>query len=242
MALSKKTTSKTRKSGKPYRVKDRTEPPSEAVVLMSWVGWLALGAVWLFLFAGLVSFDAGDVPSHTVYPHNAVTQNWTGPVGAHVTYGLLRVFGLGLVVPMIFAAVMLVLKMLDRPMSQPGIRALGAIVLMASLCTLLGVVAPNVGAIAGLSGGTLGLVGAGELVPRFAVPGTLVWVGVLTLIGLLVTCDKYLWEVPIAVWNKIAPGLAVTGRGAGQLAGSALIGQICNAHGYTYFTIVRLES
>lgn len=221
MASSKKTSSKKRKSGKPYRVKDRTEPPSEAVVLMGWVGWLALGAVWLFLFAGLVSFDAGDVPSHTVYPHNAITQNWTGPVGAHVTYGLLRVFGLGLVVPMIFAAVMLVLKMIDRPMSQPGIRAVGAIVLMASLCTLLGVVAPNVGAIAGLSGGTVGLVGAGELVPRFAVPGTLVWVGVLTLIGLLVTCDKYLWEVPIAVWNKIAPGLAVTGRGAGQLAGTA---------------------
>ena len=212
---------KKRKSSKPYKVKDGSEPMSESRILLGRVGWLALGAVWLFLFVGLISFDAGDAPSHTVYPHNAVTQNWTGPIGAHVSYGMLRVFGLGLVIPMIFALVMLVLKVIGRPMTQPGIRAIGALVLTASLCTLLGVTLPNLGAIPGMSGGTIGRVGAGELVPRFAVPGTLVWVGVLTIIGLLVTCDKYLWEVPVAVWHKIAPALSFTGRGAGQLAGTA---------------------
>jgi S-DNA-T family DNA segregation ATPase FtsK/SpoIIIE len=185
------------------------------------VGWLALGAVWVFLFAGLVSFNAADAPSHAVYPHNELTQNWTGPIGAHVSYGLLRLFGLGIVIPMVFTLVMLILKVIARPMTQPGIRAVGALVLTASLCTLLGVLVPNWGVIPGLSGGTIGRLGAGELVPRFAVPGTLVWVGVLTVIGLLVACDKYLWEVPISVWNKLAPALAVTGRGAGQLAGSA---------------------
>ncbi|MEQ9207762.1 MAG: DNA translocase FtsK [Phycisphaerales bacterium] len=212
---------KKRKSSKPYKVKDGSEPMSESRILLGRVGWLALGAVWLFLFVGLISFDAGDAPSHTVYPHNAVTQNWTGPIGAHVSYGMLRVFGLGLVIPMIFALVMLVLKVIGRPMTQPGIRAIGALVLTASLCTLLGVTLPNLGAIPGMSGGTIGRVGAGELVPRFAVPGTLVWVGVLTIIGLLVTCDKYLWEVPVAVWHKVAPALSFTGRGAGQLAGTA---------------------
>ena len=216
MAQSKKK----RKSGKPYKVKDRNEPASEGRVLAGWVGWLALGAVWMFLFAGLVSFDVGDAPSHVVYPHHGLTQNWTGPMGAYVSYGLLRVFGYGIVIPMVFGLVMLVLKIVGRPMSQPGIRALGALVLTASLSTLLGVLAPNWGVIPGLSGGTIGRVGAGELVPRFATVGTLVWVGVLTVIGLLVTCDRYLWEVPIAVWRKIAPGLALTGRGAGKIAGS----------------------
>ncbi len=211
---------KKRKSKKPYKVKDRSEPATEGQILASRVGWLALGAVWLFLFAGLVSFNAGDAPSHVVYPHNAVTQNWTGPVGAHVSYGILRLFGFGIAVPMVFALVMLVLKIIGKPMTQPGIRAVGALVLTASLCTLMGVSLANVGSLPGMSGGTIGRVGSGELVPRFAVPGTLVWVGVLTVIGLLVTCDKHLWEVPIAVWNKIAPGLALTGRGAGRLAGS----------------------
>jgi len=211
---------KKRKSKKPYKVKDRSEPASESRILAGRVGWLALGAVWLFLFAGLVSFNAADGPSHVVYPHNAITQNWTGPVGAHVSYGILRLLGFGIAVPMVFALVMLVLKIIGKPMTQPGIRAVGALVLTASLCTLLGVSLPNVGSLPGMSGGTIGRVGAGELVPRFAVPGTLVWVGVMTVIGLLVTCDRYLWEVPIAVWNKLAPGLALTGRGAGKLAGS----------------------
>ncbi|MBO6514062.1 MAG: DNA translocase FtsK [Phycisphaerales bacterium] len=214
---------KKRKSGKPYKVNGRSETPSESRVLLGRVGWLALGAVWLFLFAGLVSFNAGDAPSHVVYPHNELTQNWTGPIGAHVSYGLLRLFGFGIVIPMVFALVMLVLKIAARPMTQPGIRAVGALVLTASLCTLLGVLIPNFGVVPGLSGGTIGRVGAGELVPRFAVPGTLVWVGVLTVIGLLVTCDKYLWEVPIAVWKKLAPALALTGRGAGKIAGSVAV-------------------
>ncbi len=214
-------TTKKRSSRKPYKVSDRSEAPSDGRILAGRVGWLALGAVWLFVFAGLVSFNAGDSPSHVVYPHNELTQNWTGPIGAHVSYGLLRLFGFGIVIPMVFALVMLVLKVIARPMTQPGIRAVGALVLTVSLCTLLGVVVPNWGVIPGLSGGTIGRVGAGELVPRFAVPGTLVWVGVLTVIGLLVSCDKYLWEVPIAVWNKLAPALAVTGRGAGQIAGTA---------------------
>lgn len=214
---------KKRKSSKPYKVKDRSESPSESRILLGRVGWLALGAVWLFLFAGLVSFNAGDAPSHVVYPHNELTQNWTGPIGAHVSYGLFRLFGFGILIPMIFAMVMLVLKIVGRPMTQPGIRAVGAFVLTASLCTLFGVLAPNFGVIPGMSGGTIGRVGAGELVPRFAVPGTLVWVGVLTVIGLLVTCDKYLWEVPIAVWNKLAPALALTGRGAGKIAGSVAV-------------------
>ncbi|MBL4808789.1 MAG: DNA translocase FtsK [Phycisphaerales bacterium] len=211
---------KKRKSSKPYKVKDRSEGRTEGQILVGRVGWLALGAVWLFLFAGLVSFNAGDAPSHVVYPHNEITQNWTGPVGAYVSYGILRLFGFGIAVPMVFALVMLILKIVGRPMTQPGIRAVGALVLTASLCTLMGVSLANVGSLPGMSGGTIGRVGAGELVPRFAVPGTLVWVGVLMVIGLLVTCDKYLWEVPIAVWNKIAPGLALTGRGAGRLAGS----------------------
>ena len=221
---------KKRKSGKPYKVKDRSDSASEGRVLAGWVGWLALGAVWMFLFAGLVSFDVGDAPSHVVYPHNGLTQNWTGPMGAYVSYGLLRVFGYGIVIPMIFVAVMLVLKIVGRPMSQPGIRAVGALVLTASLSTLLGVLVPNWGVIPGLSGGTIGRVGAGELVPRFAVVGTLVWVGVLTVIGLLVACDRYLWEVPVAMWRKIAPGLALTGRGAGKIAGT-VAGQANSAAG-----------
>jgi DNA segregation ATPase FtsK/SpoIIIE, S-DNA-T family len=216
-----------KKSTRPYRVKDRAHEPSEQQILVARIGWLALGALWVFVLAGLVSFDAGDAPTHAVWPSNGDTQNWTGPIGAYMAYGLMRTFGLGVVVPMAFVGAMIVLRVIRRPMSQPIVRALGVLILTAALSVLLNVLFPNTGVLPGLVGGTLGLVGANLLLPSFAMGGSLVWIVLATIVGLLVTCDRYVWEVPMAVWGwmreRVLPILGVGTLKAGAIVGSTAV-------------------
>ena len=196
-------------------------------MLLARVGWLVLGALWVFVLVGLVSFDAGDAPSHAVWPSNAKTANWTGPIGAYMSYGLLRVFGFGILIPMVFTGLMLTLRLLRRPMTQPIVRAMGVVVLTSSLCVLLGLLMTEAGPMPGLSGGTIGLVGAGMLLPAFAMTGSLVWVVLATVVGLIVSCDKYLWQVPMAIWGVVAervlPVVGSTGAKAGAIAGSTAV-------------------
>jgi len=208
-------------------MRDGSYEPTEQQILIARVGWLVVGALWVFVLVGLVSFDAGDSPSHAVWPNNAETANWTGPIGAYMAYGLLRVFGLGIVIPMAFTGVMLTLRVLRRPMTQPIVRAIGALVLTASLCVLLGVLFPKAGPLPGLVGGTLGLVGAGLLLPSFAMAGSLVWIVLASIVGLIVCCDKYVVIVPMAIWNvfakKVLPVLHITGAKAGAVAGATAV-------------------
>ncbi len=212
---------KKKKSTRPYRMNEKLAEPSEPVRLMMRIGWLALGVLWLFVLVGLVSFESGDAPSHSVYPNNPQTQNWTGPIGAYVSYGLLRTLGLGVVIPMVFVGVLITLRLMRRPMSQPIVRAFGALILTVSMCVLLRVLFPVAGPLPGLVGGTLGVVGAAALLPKFAMVGSMLWITLATVIGLIVCCDKYVVTVPLAIWNKLVPALAFTRAKAGILAESA---------------------
>lgn len=212
-----RTTTK-KKSSKPYRVSGQDSELSEQQKLLMRIGWLALGVLWVFVLVGLVSFDAGDAPSHAIYPNNPQTQNWTGPIGAHVAYGLMRTLGLGVIIPMVFVGVLVGSRVARRPMTQPIVRATGAMILTASLCVLLQVLFPSAGPLPGLVGGTTGVAGASMMVPKFAMLGSLLWIGLATIIGLVVCCDKYVVTVPVAIWNRMVPALAFTREKAGAIA------------------------
>lgn len=211
-------TTKKNKSSKPYRVSGQDSELSEQQKLLMRIGWLALGVLWVFVLVGLVSFDAGDAPSHAIYPNNPQTQNWTGPIGAHVAYGLMRTLGLGVIIPMVFVGVLVGSRVARRPMTQPIVRATGAMILTASLCVLLQVLFPSAGPLPGLVGGTTGVAGASMMVPKFAMLGSLLWIGLATIIGLVVCCDKYVVTVPVAIWNRMVPALAFTREKAGAIA------------------------
>ncbi len=216
-----------KKSSKPYRLRDGAYEPTEQQILVARVGWLVVGALWFFVLVGLVSFDGGDWPSHAVWPSNEETANWAGPIGAAMAYGLLRTFGYGVVIPMAFTGVMLTLRLIRRPMTQPIVRALGALVLTASLCVLLGVLFPKVGPLPGLVGGTIGVVGANVLLPSFALAGSLVWIVLAAIVGLIVCCDKYVVLVPMVIWGmireRVLPVLHVTGAKARAVAGASAV-------------------
>lgn len=121
-----------RSNARPYRVRDESVAPTDQQVLLSRLGWLTLGAVWLFLAAGLVTFDAADAPSHAVWPLNEHTANITGPIGATLAYHLLRTLGWAVAVPMLFAGVAIVRRAMRRPVQQIIIRALGVTLLTAT--------------------------------------------------------------------------------------------------------------
>jgi len=213
---------KARSSTRPYRVREESVPPPEGVVLLARLGWLALGAVWLFLAAGLLTFDPADPPSHAVWPGNAEVTNLTGPIGATVSYHLLRTLGLAVAVPMIFAGVAIVRRALRKPVAQPFVRTIGVAILTAATATILAVLFPSAGPLPGLVGGVVGLVSGAEMLPRFAVVGTLVWSVLLLLVGAIVACDRLVLALPIMLWKAIVPAAKVSAAAAGSVAAAAV--------------------
>jgi S-DNA-T family DNA segregation ATPase FtsK/SpoIIIE len=212
---------KARSSAKPYRLRDGdAPPPSDRQVLVSRLGWLTLAAAWLFIAAGLVTFDPADAPSHAVWPGNEQASNITGPIGAHLAYHLLRTLGWAVAIPMVFAAVAIVRRAMRKPVRQLIIRSLGVALLTASVAAAFGVVFPRSGPLPGLPGGTIGLVSAAELLPRFATLGTMLWLSLLVLVALIVTCDRLVFAVPVAVWRALVPAARVSAAATVAAAGT----------------------
>tara|TARA_R110000782_G_scaffold102483_2_gene189479 strand:- start:2843 stop:6013 length:3171 start_codon:yes stop_codon:yes gene_type:complete len=209
-----------RSNARPYRVREESAAPTEQQVLLSRLGWLTLGAVWLFLAAGLVTFDAADAPSHAVWPTNEGTANLTGPIGAAVAYHLLRTLGWAVAVPMVFAGVAIVRRAMRRPVQQVIVRALGVALLTAAVAAAFGVMMPKAGPLPGLPGGTLGLVTAAELLPRFAAVGTMLWLALLTIVALIVTADRLVFAVPLMLWRALVPAARVSAGATVAAAGA----------------------
>ncbi len=211
---------KAKPNTRPYRLRDEATPPTEREVLLSRLGWLTVAAVWLFIAAGLVTFHPADPPSHAVWPANAETRNITGPIGAHLAYHLLRTLGWAVAVPMVFAAVAIVRRAMRKPVRQLLVRTLGVVLLTATVATGLGVLLPRSGPLPGLPGGTIGLVAAAEMLPRFATMGTLLWLALLTLVALIVTADRLVFALPIAIWKALVPAAKASAEATVAAAGA----------------------
>ncbi len=205
---------------RPYRLRDDTTPPTEQQILLSRLAWITAAAVWLFIAAGLLTFDAADAPSHAVWPGNQQTTNLTGPIGAHLAYHLLRTLGWAVAIPMLFAAVAIVRRAMRKPVRQLLVRTLGVALLTASVAAALGVLLPRSGPLPGLPGGTVGLASAAELLPRFATMGTLLWLGLLTLVALIVAADRLVFALPIAIWKALVPAAKVSAGATVAAAGA----------------------
>jgi hypothetical protein len=216
----------THKKTRPYRLKEDAPPASDQAVLAARLGWLTLGAVWLFLAAGLVTFDPADAPSHAVWPLNEQVSNITGPFGAFLSYHTLRTLGLAVAIPMVFAGVAITRRAMHRPVQQIIVRTLGVILMTAAVSATLAVVVPAVGPLPGLPGGVVGFVAASELLPRFDLGGSLIWLSLLILVSLIVTCDRLVLAAPRAVWRALVPAAKVSAAAtvaAANAAGSVAV-------------------
>ena len=214
----------TRKA-RPYKVKEDSDQPelSPGQTLVRRVIWLALAGCWAFLALSLISFNEGDAPGHTVWPHNDPTQNLAGSIGATFAYGLLRTFGWSVVIPMVFCAAGLWVTGSGHRLRQPLFRTAGALIITTSIAGLAPVVLGGAGPISGLPGGTVGETLAYLMLPGLNVLGTALILGLGLVVGLLVACDELVFAVPRAILNASKPAAAKAGHAtlaASRVAGS----------------------
>ena len=185
------------------------------------VAWLIGLTAWTFLALSIVSFDAADPPSHMVYPQNDPVQNLCGPVGALLSYHTFKLFGIGAWILLGFAGLAMLLPMLGRAVTHMLVRALGVTIIALSLGGIFALVAPSLGAIEGLSGGTIGAFLAEELATRFKQAGSMLWLLLFMVIGLIVVFDRWVLAIPALMLEALRPAAKRTAEVAGSAGANA---------------------
>ena len=161
-------------------------------------GLVALVAVWAFVLASLIGFDHADPPSHVMAPHNSPVMNWCGPVGAFVAYNAFKLLGHAAWILAFCITLGLLSAAIGRSVQHAIVRLIGAVMMSAAIAGLMNLLAPGLGPMPDLSGGTIGVVGVSELAQRFGSLGTGIVLAVLTVVGAIVAMDE--WVVAFLGW------------------------------------------
>jgi len=106
---------------------------AEETTPRSLVLWFCAVVFFLFLWPALLSFDAGDWPSASQYPHNDPTANACGVVGAWIAYQLRYLLGGGVYALLVFGTLAAVFRMVSGRIDHLVERGLGVVLLIA--CT-----------------------------------------------------------------------------------------------------------
>ena len=152
---------------------------------------LALFAATLFIGLSMISFDPGDPPARLVHPVRDVPLNLCGELGAQLAFGLRSAFGIGAWFG-VLALAAFDFRLLSRgPDEAVRQKTIGASLMLASLCVMLHLLAPELasGQIVG-SGGYLGAWGVAAFEQHFATTGLLILLTSCFLSGLVLVADK----------------------------------------------------
>ena len=168
--------------------------------------WIAL---CLFLLFSCLSFNINDWPSKYAHPHNNPTSNLCGPIGAFCAYYTLYYLGPGIFIVLISVTSLLVVKLANRPVSQPIFRVLGLALLTIAASTSFYCLWPQkifnfpMG-----SGGIIGIGAAQLLRDHFASLGTFILVTAIWIVGAVLLADGIITTL-----------LRFLGFGVGQFTG-----------------------
>lgn len=198
--------------------------------VLRWIAWLVVSALWLFVAASLIGFDAADAPGFAAWPANDPAANWMGGIGALVAYWSYYTVGLGAWVFLAGLALLIGLHFGGARVDHPLIRIVGVVVIAIAGAGVQAVLVPSTARLPDLPGGVIGFVGSAELREHFNVAGTLLWMLVACVIGVIVAYDR--WIVPAgagllrqAGWlGRTAGGGALTFRGVLASIGAWLAG------------------
>ena len=163
-------------------------------VVLRWVAWLLASALWLFVVASLIGFDTGDAPGFAAWPVNDPAANWMGAIGAMVAYWSYYTLGLGAWGFLAGLGLLIVLHFGGARVDHPLVRLLGVVVIAVAAAGVQALLAPATAQLPDLPGGVVGFVGSASLREHFNVPGTLLWMLVAVVIGVIVAYDR--WLVP----------------------------------------------
>ncbi len=177
---------------------------------------LALLAVSLFLGMSLATYDPAESFSGLVYPAPEKTSNACGRSGAIAADGLLNGLGVGAYYLVGSLALLDAWLLARRPVSQPGLRAIGWVMSLVALCTLTSLSTSwSPGPVIG-PGGYLGAAGRGLLEMHFAKAGAYI-LTISLLVGGMLLCTEYLLPRlvlrtlagPAGAWQSLRTARAV---------------------------------
>ncbi len=171
-------------------------------------------ACCVFLWPALLTFDVGDWPSASQFPHNNPTANYCGVVGAWLAYYLLYFLGAGVYPLLLFGSLAALFRLIHGYVDHIVERGLGVLLLVACTAAATHLV-PGTGSLAALPGQG-GLVGAaiGEWLRQSAdTLGTIIVLLAAFFVGLLFATEGWILRVPSAlsriVRSSTTPGLAL---------------------------------
>jgi S-DNA-T family DNA segregation ATPase FtsK/SpoIIIE len=147
----------------------------------------------VFLGVSLIGYDPADPPSTLVWPRNEDVQNICGSVGAAVAYGSLSALGAGVYVFLAGLSCLIVLLFARQRVSDPALRVLGWLLLLACTSALTDKIFPEglAGTVIG-SGGYLGTAIVGLSERHFSEGGTYLLLIASLVFGVFLTCDYLL--------------------------------------------------
>ncbi|MCC7408345.1 MAG: DNA translocase FtsK 4TM domain-containing protein [Phycisphaeraceae bacterium] len=197
--------SKTRKS-KPS--KSARHAPLDGRKIWPAMVWVLLAGAWFILFAALWSYNPADPPSHAAVmaPDPATgrdaVQNWVGRFGAVVSYRALRMLGPGAWVGMALGLLALVVTAMRRPVTQPILRVIGAILMVVAASAVSDLYGSQ--RVDPMAGGLVAFAINSELLPRFAVMGTVAILLVGFLVGMMLAIDQIVVAVGSLALRAVA--------------------------------------
>ncbi|WP_432798027.1 DNA translocase FtsK 4TM domain-containing protein [Poriferisphaera sp. WC338] len=205
------------------------------IAAYKFIGWVALAAVWLLVTASMLSYDALDYPAHDVGVQNAVYGNWIGKFGAFISHKVMTYIGGGAWMIIIGVAVYLGTVAIGKKMNQLAIRGLGLVVMAITLSCLMDALKPPMitgfqSPPQGAGGWLASYINDELLINRVALPGTLVILLVMFLVGSILTADHVMlavmrfmgdWLRKVSMPDVAAAGGRVAGNVAGNVANQA---------------------
>ncbi len=174
---------------------------------------LVLLAVTVFLALSLISYSPTDPIREPIYPVNLIYQpdslvypvsesigNWCGHLGAISADILLRALGVGAYFVVVSLVGLVGFMLLGRDISAPVMRIFGWFLTLIGFTTLVSIAlpagwpGPSIG-----PGGYIGALGQGILSVHFATIGGLVLAISVTLFGLMLCTDYFLFQLAVSL-------------------------------------------
>ncbi len=231
-----------KKNRKTPRAQKATKGNAESSPIGRRVAWLIGITAWAFIALAAVSFDPADPPSHLVSPLNDPVANLCGPVGAQLSYHMFKLMGWGAWLLIGFSGLAMLMPMLGRVVTHMLVRGAGVVIIACSVSGIMALVAPRLGPLEGLSGGTIGDFVANELFVRFKQLGSLLWLMLFMVIGLIVVFDRWVLAIPAMIFEAMRPAAKKTAEVAGATAvgvGGATMRASASAGGGLFSAIAR---
>ncbi len=168
------------------------------------LGWLTALVIWVIAAAAAISFDPADPPSHAIAQSagdaGQPMSNWIGQVGAFGSFHAYHMLGESGVWTILLGVLVGLIHIAWRgPLTWPGMRAVGLMMIALAISSFHALLAPEWSALPEGGGGLLGIAGTGLLVERFGGLGTGLILFVGLTIGTWVAAEQLLIIVPRAL-------------------------------------------